>query len=99
MMGDKDRPASLANLLGLVDHWFLLELNNVPRAASTQALTENLAALGESVKATGDIADLMRGLIAQTQPKDRILVFGSFFTVAAALTYMQADSQASRGFQ
>lgn len=97
MMGDKDRPASLANLVGLVDEWFLLDLKDVPRAASSQALTENLVALGASVKSSGDIAGLIQSVLAQTHVEDRILVFGSFFTVAAALAYMQADSKTLRG--
>jgi len=99
MMSDKDRSASLANLAGLVDEWYLLDLVDIPRAATSTALAENLAALNEPVKATGDIQNLMREVLTRAQPQDRILVFGSFFTVAAALTYLQADSQVPRGFQ
>lgn len=100
MMSDKDRIASLANLVGLVDEWFLLDLVNIPRAASTQALTENLLSLDARVKQSGDIESLMNSILAQAEPQDRILVFGSFFTVAAALAFLlPADSQASRGSQ
>ena len=101
MMSDKDRIASLANLVGLVDEWFLLDLTHIPRAASTQALTENLLSLNAKVKQSGDISQLMRDVMAQAQSQDRILVFGSFFTVAAALAFfmLPADSQALRGSQ
>lgn len=100
MMSDKDRIASLANLVGLVDEWFLLDLTHIPRAASTQALTENLLSLNAKVKHSGGISQLMSDVLAQAQSQDRILVFGSFFTVAAALDFLlllPADSQASRG--
>lgn len=99
MMSDKDRSASLANLACLVNEWYLLDLADVPRAATPMALAENLAVFNLQAKATGDIQNLMREILTHAQPQDRILVFGSFFTVAAALAYMQADSQVSRGFQ
>jgi dihydrofolate synthase/folylpolyglutamate synthase len=99
MMSDKDRSASLANLAGLVSEWYLLDLADIPRAATPIALAENLAVFNLQVKAAGDIQSLMREILTHAQPQDRILVFGSFFTVAAALAYMQADSQVSRGFQ
>ncbi|GGY73022.1 bifunctional folylpolyglutamate synthase/dihydrofolate synthase [Cellvibrio zantedeschiae] len=98
MMSDKDRIASLANLVAVVDEWFLLDLSNIPRAASTQALSENLLSLNAKVKQSGDINQLMGSVLAQAQPQDRVVVFGSFFTVAAALDFLlSADTQASRG--
>ncbi len=99
MMSDKDHSASLANLACLVNEWYLLDLADIPRAATPIALAENLAVFNLQVKATGDIQSLMREILTHAQPQDRILVFGSFFTVAAALAYMQADSQVFRGFQ
>jgi folylpolyglutamate synthase/dihydropteroate synthase len=48
---------------------------------------------------TKAIALLMPVVLAKATPQDRVLVFGSFFTVAAALAYLLADSQASRGSQ
>jgi dihydrofolate synthase/folylpolyglutamate synthase len=99
MMSDKDRIASLANLVGLVDEWLLLDLKNIPRAATIAALTENLLSLDAHVTQSGDIGALINELLVKTQAQDRILVFGSFFTVAAALAYLQADSHASRGYQ
>ncbi len=99
MMSDKDRVASLQNLLGSVDEWFLLDLSDIPRAASTQALGDNLLSLNAQVQQSGGISQLMSAVLAKATPQDRVLVFGSFFTVAAALAYLQASSQASRGFQ
>ena len=97
MMSDKDRVASLANLTPLVDQWFLLDLKNIPRAATIAALTQDLLSLDTQVEDSGDIDILISKLFAATNPQDRILVFGSFFTVAAALAHIQANSSASRG--
>jgi dihydrofolate synthase/folylpolyglutamate synthase len=97
MMSDKDCSASLANVVHLVDEWYLLELKNISRAASIAVLTETLLSLNAQVAHSGDIKTLIDQLLEKAQPQDRILVFGSFFTVAAALAYFQADSHASRG--
>lgn len=97
MMSDKDRSASLANLIALVDEWFVLDLSDIPRAASPQVLAENLLSLGATVTSAGDISGLMTSILTRAKTEDRILIFGSFFTVAAALAYMQADQQVSRG--
>jgi len=99
MMSDKDRVASLANLTSLVDHWFLLDLKTIPRAATIEALTQDLLSLGAQVSQSGDINTLIEAALAKAQSQDRILVFGSFFTVAAALSYLQADAHISRGMQ
>ena len=99
MMSDKDRLASLANLTSVVDHWLLLDLKANPRATTVAALTKDLLSLGEHVLESGDINKLIETALSKTQPQDRILVFGSFFTVGAALSYLQADSHISRGMQ
>lgn len=91
MMSDKDRLASLVNMVCLVDEWYLLDLKNIPRAATTTALTSDLLSLDAQVTHSGDIHTLIETLLVKTQPQDRILVFGSFITVAAALTYLRAD--------
>ncbi len=99
MMSDKDRVASLGNLIPLVDHWLLLDLKANPRATTIAALTQDLLSLGAQVSQSGDINTLIEAALAKTQPQDRILVFGSFFTVAAALSYLQTDTHISRGIQ
>ncbi|MES2825501.1 MAG: bifunctional tetrahydrofolate synthase/dihydrofolate synthase [Pseudomonadota bacterium] len=100
MMADKDCAASLANLVGLVDTWYLLDLTNIPRAATPKALTEKLMALDLKVKAldnnagyNGDINAIMHRLLNASDAGDRVIVFGSFYTVAAALFYLQANTE------
>lgn len=99
MMSDKDRAASLANLAELVDEWYLLDLSAIPRAATVSALTENIVALNGQIDCSGDIKSLIDKILAKANQNDRVLVFGSFYTVAAALAYLQTDLQSSRGLQ
>lgn len=99
MMSDKDRCASLVNLSDVVDEWYLLNLPDNSRAATSSALAEDLLAFNALVTSTGDIQTLICEILHHAQPQDRVLVFGSFFTVAAALEYMQVNSQVVRGFQ
>jgi dihydrofolate synthase / folylpolyglutamate synthase len=92
MMSDKDRRASLANLAGLVATWYLLELADLPRAATSAELAEDLRELNISAQIRGNIDNLMHQLFESTKKGDRILVFGSFHTVAAVLLYMQTHN-------
>lgn len=93
MMADKDCAASLANLTAVIDAWYLADLPHIPRAAAPQVLAKHLAALAVSVQGQGEVAALIASLITQTSAADRILIFGSFYTVAAALQHLQGDAR------
>lgn len=92
MMADKDRRASLANLVDQVDDWNLLDLTPLSRAATPDVLAEDLASLSVTVGERGAAQDLLAKLLSKSGQDDRILVFGSFFTVAAVLALVQADA-------
>ncbi len=101
MMADKDCAASLVNLVALVDVWYLLNLANIPRAATPDALAKKLMGLGMRAGAlnnnpgsgySGDINVIMGTLLRASEVGDRVIVFGSFYTVAVALAYLQANS-------
>ena len=82
-MADKDLAGIVAALAPLVRAWHLCELPT-PRAASAQHLRGLLppgarASCHESPRAA--LADAL----SQVQPTDRIVVFGSFFTVGDVL--------------
>lgn len=90
MMADKDCAESLANLTTIIDSWNLVDLTHIPRAASPDALAKHLSTLNVSVQAHGEMNSLIDRLLNTSVKGDRILVFGSFYTVAAALLYLQA---------
>lgn len=89
MMADKDRCNSLGNLTGIIHSWYLADLSWLPRAATPGQLGQDLQQLGAPVAGVGDVAECIALALDAAQPEDRILVFGSFFTVAAALAVMQ----------
>ena len=93
-MRDKDLAAMLRRLAPLVDAWHFTDLPT-PRAASAlelQALHARLAAEPRwsapgTVSATchADPSAALRAALEAADPADRILVFGSFFTVGGVL--------------
>jgi dihydrofolate synthase/folylpolyglutamate synthase len=90
MLGDKDIAGSLAPLAGKVDHWLLADLE-VPRGASSAVLAASVhgAALGGSVEQFASPAEAFARSAELAGENDRILVFGSFYTVAAVMRSMQ----------
>jgi dihydrofolate synthase/folylpolyglutamate synthase len=85
MMADKDRAHSLENLKGHVTYWYVADLSYMPRAARVEQLRQNLVDLALDTEFSGSVADCMQAAYDNSDPGDRILVFGSFYTVAAGL--------------
>jgi dihydrofolate synthase / folylpolyglutamate synthase len=87
-MGDKDLGEMLRRMDPLVDRWYFTELAT-PRAASA----ESLRALWQSQTRRKDVAAsthatpkaALDAAVEASTPTDRILVFGSFFTVGGVL--------------
>jgi dihydrofolate synthase/folylpolyglutamate synthase len=90
-MRDKDIAALAARMSPLVDEWHCCSLPT-PRAASAEALAELVreATAGRSggappVLAHASPAEALRAAAAAADPADRIVVFGSFYTVGGVL--------------
>jgi dihydrofolate synthase/folylpolyglutamate synthase len=87
ILGDKDAKAIAAHLEPLVDHWILCGLPG-PRGTSAEQLAGRLClsadrmTLAASVEAGCERARTMAG------PGDRVLVFGSVYTVGPALSWL-----------
>ena len=90
MLGDKDIAGALAALRGKIDVWMLAGLE-VPRGASVDILAGVVADgnLGGSVECFASPLDAFAHAVKQAGENDRILVFGSFYTVAAVLREMK----------
>ncbi|MFZ5520519.1 MAG: bifunctional tetrahydrofolate synthase/dihydrofolate synthase [Pseudomonadota bacterium] len=98
-MADKDIAQVVQRLLPLVDAWYLCDLPT-PRAASAAQLSEQLQqALAQARSAgrtlppqvaasvhDGPVAALQAAITA-ADPTDRIVVFGSFYTVGGVLAH------------
>ena len=91
-MADKDLAPMLARMAPLVDHWHLCDLPT-PRAATATHLHAQLAALLKTLPARANVGlhthasarAALDGAVAAADPTDRIVVFGSFFTVGGVL--------------
>jgi dihydrofolate synthase/folylpolyglutamate synthase len=92
IMDDKDIDAVIAPMAGLVDHWCVTDLPS-PRSASSAALAEKLAAMRPagakdsdfSVASFADPAAAFANAVSRAEENDRIVVFGSFYTVAGVM--------------
>jgi dihydrofolate synthase/folylpolyglutamate synthase len=87
-MADKDLAPMLARLGPLVDRWYFCDLPT-PRAASAEQLQAQWQATQtrKDVQASTHANPLaaLQAAVAAADPTDRIVVFGSFFTVGGVL--------------
>jgi dihydrofolate synthase/folylpolyglutamate synthase len=91
-LGDKDIVGVVAALAGGIDRWFIAGLEQAgPRGLDATAFAQRLAggAAGSGEKFT-NVDEALTAAEDQTQSGDRIVVFGSFHTAAAALRLLQA---------
>jgi dihydrofolate synthase/folylpolyglutamate synthase len=93
-MADKDIEGVIKPLLNIVDFWFCTDLPTA-RAASGQFLAQKLESMGVKPKngLDGGIeifenpALAYQKALSQAGEGDRIVTFGSFYTVAGVMTY------------
>ena len=88
VMRDKDLGPLLQHMAPLVDHWHLTDLPT-PRAARAVDLAPLVQAASGTRKVSTTLHDspeaALRAAAAAADPADRIVVFGSFFTVGGVL--------------
>jgi dihydrofolate synthase / folylpolyglutamate synthase len=86
MLKDKDIEGVASALSPLVAEWFVAPLP-IPRGADLERLESALRGtnITAPVVRCNDVADAVHRARERAGPDDRILVFGSFYTVAAAL--------------
>lgn len=82
MLADKDIAAVVDSLAKLVNDWYLAPLP-VPRGAPVQLLQQALP--DSACKSFASVADAYAAAQEDASPEDRIVVVGSFYTVAAVL--------------
>jgi len=98
-MGDKDIAGVVARLKGEIYHWYLSALPT-PRAASLEQLDAALREAGvepdamtadASVRHFDSPEDAYAEALKQASENDRIVVFGSFYTVAGVMAYRKSQ--------
>ena len=87
-MGDKDLAPMLARMNPLVECWYFTDLPT-PRAAAGAALMAQWQAQNQrkdaAAQAFASPLAALQAALASANPADRILVFGSFYTVGGVL--------------
>jgi dihydrofolate synthase/folylpolyglutamate synthase len=87
-MADKDLVPMLSKVSPLIDRWYFTDLPT-PRAALASDLLARWQAQNRRADASGqsfvDPVQALQAAISAANPTDRILVFGSFYTVGGIL--------------
>jgi dihydrofolate synthase/folylpolyglutamate synthase len=86
VMADKDIANVIAPLRSLIDRWFVTDLPIARAALAAEVAREVAAAMPQArVSTHATPGDALRAALAAADPADRILVFGSFYTVGGVL--------------
>jgi dihydrofolate synthase/folylpolyglutamate synthase len=86
MLADKDIAGVVGAMAGRIDRWLVAPLPG-PRGAGAGRLAEVLSAIGqgERTRQFASVASALATARREAGPNDRIVIFGSFLTVAEAL--------------
>jgi dihydrofolate synthase/folylpolyglutamate synthase len=88
VMDDKDISAIIDPLKSDIDHWFVGQLQGNDRSASTYKVRALLLNTNQCHSSFDTIEQAFDNALSQSTEHDRIVVFGSFFTVAAVQTHI-----------
>lgn len=90
-MADKDLQGMLAGAADQIDRWFLADQPDNARAAPAADIAGILNRMGEeSCSVSADLAGGFAAACAAARSGDRLVVFGSFYTVAAVLPLVES---------
>ena len=94
-LGDKDVEGVASAMSSVVDQWYLAGLD-VPRGLDSDSLMKRIstAALQGKPGAFGSVYEALSAAMEAAKSGDRIVVFGSFFTVALAREELLPASEA-----
>lgn len=89
-LADKDAPAVVAALQGQVAGWFLAGLDAARGQSALQLRDRLLQTEAATAVLADDVGRALEAALAQAQAGDRVLVFGSFHTVAEVLPLLRS---------
>ena len=95
VMGDKPIHDMIATCAGVFDEWHLIDLSHIDRAMTVDALADVLS--GELVAARGRFEALWPAVRDGSGQGDRVVIFGSFFSIGEALAFFNAEDAAGGG--
>lgn len=91
VLEDKDWAGIVTAMGNVVDDWFIAQISDTPRASEGQTLLEVLYNEGRTGQLLESIGQALESALEQATAVDRIVVFGSFHTVAAVLNIILAE--------
>lgn len=91
MLADKDIRGVVLDLAGLIDGWYGAAIDEA-RGAPLPLLMQQLRGVRGRCLGFASVAQAYAAARAQAQPQDRIVVFGSFVTVAAVMSRLNTGS-------
>ena len=91
VLEDKDWAGIVAAMSQSVDEWFIAQISDTARASKGQTLLEVLYNADQSGQLCESIERALLSALKQATATDRIVVFGSFHTVAAVLKIILAE--------
>ncbi|MBL1259396.1 MAG: bifunctional tetrahydrofolate synthase/dihydrofolate synthase [Thiotrichaceae bacterium] len=93
MLADKDIAAVIATMTPVITRWHVASLDAAvcDRGASAETLAACLTTASDplAVSSFDDVAGATAAALANARAGDRVVIFGSFYTVAAAKTFFE----------
>lgn len=89
-MADKDLAGIIQPWRACVEKAYACDLPNTPRAATGKLLYSEILRAGINAHEAGSVGEAMEAARDASKEGDRIIIMGSFFTVAAALSYLES---------
>ena len=89
MLKDKDHQRVIKELIEITDTWHFVSISQ-DRGIEAKILTSELKALGrlENISEYSNVEEALDKLHKLSMPDDRIIITGSFYTVGAAIRYL-----------
>ena len=89
MLKDKDHQRVIKELIEITDTWHFVSISR-DRGIEAKILTSKLKALGrlENISEYSNVEEALDKIHKLSMPDDRIIITGSFYTVGAAIRYL-----------
>lgn len=91
VLEDKDWSEMVSQLKTQIDYWHIAELTGISRAAKGQSLVKLLYNTGIEATLNKSIEQAFKLAISRAGKTGKVVVFGSFYTVAAVLDFMAME--------
>lgn len=92
LLADKDLSGVVSALSGTFESWSTAPLPS-PRSRAAEELTEYLIATGERASSFESVAEALQKALDESPASTEIVVFGSFFCVAEAISWLSDQAQ------